>query len=130
MGSSASSPPPPTSQQHIRQQLFEAAIQGNEAQVKQLALQRADVNAVFGDYQITPLHMASNNGHQSVVDTLISHAANVNQGNRDGITPLYEACRYGHQLLAMQLIDHRADINVHNVYPITYQATLVTGHWR
>jgi ankyrin repeat protein len=107
MGSSAST------EQHNRQ-LYEGVRRGDIAQVKQLVVQRADVNAGISSDQYTSLDFACSNGHQEIVDILLEHAADVNQSNRFGNTPLHGASITGHRAIVASLIRHAADVNQGN----------------
>ena len=46
---------------------------------------------------MTPLNLASQNGHKEIVNALIEAGANVNKADNDGMTPLDMACCNGHK---------------------------------
>ena len=82
----------------LSQQLFEAAMFGNLAEVQEL-LGRPDVNVNHRDNRPppggtgnTPLGEAAFRGLTPIVQALLTHPGiNVNRGDRDGITPLNQA---------------------------------------
>ncbi len=55
----------------------------------------ADVNKARND-GVTPLFIASQNGHCDVVDALVGGGADVNKASNNGVTPLYIASEKGH----------------------------------
>ncbi|MCK5644078.1 MAG: ankyrin repeat domain-containing protein, partial [Gammaproteobacteria bacterium] len=71
----------------------------------------ADVN-VRNKYGVTPLMMASQNGHVEVVKLLLAAKANVNAVDKtDGVTPLLIASVKGHTEIVKLLIAAKADVN-------------------
>jgi ankyrin repeat protein len=52
----------------------------------------ADLN-IAENHGFTPLHLACDTGHESVVRMLIDGGADLNLANRRGRTPLHAACR-------------------------------------
>jgi ankyrin repeat protein len=53
----------------------------------------ADVNAVVGESQVTPLFCALQEGTPEVVELLLAHGADVEATHRSGWTPLWAAVR-------------------------------------
>ena len=78
------------------QALIVAACQGDEAEVRTLVSDGAEVNSADYD-QRTPLHLASCEGHLGVVSALIELGANVSCTDRWHCTPLDEARRKGNK---------------------------------
>ena len=95
-------------------ELMTAAWNGKIEDVKTLLDGGANVNAQFDDG--TPLHDASEKGHDKIVRLLISKGANVN-ANNIGHTPLHSALNYSfykngpHKKTVEALIENGADIN-------------------
>ena len=57
----------------------------------------------------TPLVLASMHGHETVVQLLLAHGADVNAQNLQGFTALYCATRYRFAKLRELLLQHGAD---------------------
>ena len=70
----------------------------------------ADVNAKAAD-GVTPLHIASENGHGAVVEALLAKGADLNATIADGVTPLYMASQNGHGAVVEALLAKGADMN-------------------
>jgi ankyrin repeat protein len=91
-----------------RTALHTAALFGNQAAVKWLLEQGANVNAAEqGAAQRTPLHNAAFKGHVEVVRTLLEHKANPFALNANQETPLFEALFYGQETVARIFHDQR-----------------------
>ncbi|CAG0903573.1 unnamed protein product, partial [Cyprideis torosa] len=69
----------------------------------------AEVNARDSLDQ-TPLHLATRDGHHSIVDLLLAHGADPNIRDEDKQTPLQSATRRGHQSIVDLLLAHGADV--------------------
>jgi len=65
---------------------------------------RADPNAAPDD-GTTPLFMAAQNGHESVVRALIGKGVNVNAARNDGTTPHLVATRWRHRGVVRALVE-------------------------
>ena len=63
--------------------------------VKALLKAHADVNRVNGN-EMTPLYLASREGHVEIVKTLLKARADVNRADKHGVTPLYLASKERH----------------------------------
>ncbi len=64
----------------------------------------------------TPLHIASNNSHLSIVELVISKGAKVNDKNKNGDSPILLASREGHLSIVELLISKGANVNDSNDY--------------
>ncbi|KAF8418711.1 ankyrin repeat-containing domain protein [Tirmania nivea] len=58
-------------------------------------------------YGNTPLHHASENGHQEIAKLLIERGADAAAANMYGNTPLHRASENGHQEIAKLLSTYR-----------------------
>lgn len=91
-------------------QLHQSCISGNVQQVLRLIDQGHPVN-IRDHAGWTPLHEASNHGHQDVVKVLLERGAAINdKGGKscDGITALHDACVNGCLEVIEVLLDHGA----------------------
>lgn len=91
--------------------LLDAARVGNRVIVAEALENGADIN--FKDTKSrAALHLASNNGHDGVVQTLLKFPlCEVDVRNEGGYTPLHLACRQGHAVVARMLLDHGAALD-------------------
>mmetsp|Transcript_45992 Transcript_45992/g.106962 ORF Transcript_45992/g.106962 Transcript_45992/m.106962 type:complete len:310 (+) Transcript_45992:88-1017(+) len=60
------------------------------------------------------LHIASQNGHLSTVERLISLGASVNAQNGKGQTPLHMSVEYDFYFVSKALLDAKADVDIEN----------------
>jgi len=97
----------------LDKQLIEASRVGNLVEVRDLLDQGVDVNAVT-EGNATPLHYASDKGHEAVVALLLDRGADVNAVNDYNDTPLHWASAKGHAAVAALLLDRGADVNAVN----------------
>jgi uncharacterized protein len=90
--------------------LAEAAMHEDNAAVRALIQQKADVNAGLPD-GATALHWAVNEDDLDTVSLLIQAGANVKAKDRYGFTPLYFASTNGSAAVIRMLLDAGADPN-------------------
>jgi ankyrin repeat protein/beta-lactamase regulating signal transducer with metallopeptidase domain len=93
-----------------------------------LIAHNADVNAKDNE-DFTPLHYAAQQGHEDVVEVLISKGANVNPTN-ECRKPLHWAVMRGHTSIVKLLIEKGADVNAEDCYsdvPLLYARTREIG---
>ena len=88
--------------------LVEAVKQNDDAAVRALLAEHADVNASEGD-GATALHWAVYGNDAEIVDLLIAAGAKVNVANDLLITPLYLASENGNEALVARLLESGAD---------------------
>ncbi|KAM3339052.1 ankyrin repeat domain-containing protein 54 [Capsicum galapagoense] len=74
----------------------------------------------------TALHMASANGHRSIVEYLIRNGADVNASNVEKNTPLHWACLNGHIEVVKSLILAGANVSALNSHERTPINEVVT----
>ncbi|KAL6841834.1 hypothetical protein ACP4OV_028346 [Aristida adscensionis] len=92
-----------------------------------VALFSAGVSLDSADSQgRTALHMASANGHLTVVEYLIKNGANVNATNLEKNTPLHWACLNGHIEVIKALISAGASVSALNSHEKTPMDEAVT----
>jgi len=90
--------------------IAEAAMHQDNAAVRSLLQQKADVNAVLPD-GATALHWAANEDDLDTVSLLIQAGANVKAKDRYGFTPLYFAATNGSAPVIRKLLEAGADPN-------------------
>ncbi|XP_078312028.1 uncharacterized protein LOC144618900 [Crassostrea virginica] len=79
--------------------------------IKRLIQKGADVN-LCNVRGLSPLYMASQNGHESTAKLLLDNGADVNLCTYDGRSPLWTACFEGHNSTAQLLLNKGADVNL------------------
>ena len=89
--------------------LHYAAFCGLHDVVEVLAISQQDVNSRNFNNGLTPLHLASREGHLDVARNLVEHGANAAAQDQFGSTPLHEASERGHLGLARFLVEHGAN---------------------
>jgi ankyrin repeat protein len=90
--------------------LIEAAKSANQAAVRVLLSQHADVNGQQGDGS-TALHFAADNDNVAIADMLIRAGARVDAANDLGATPLHLACENGSAAMVDHLLGAKANPN-------------------
>ena len=88
----------------------DAAMKGDQAAVRSLLAQKADVNAPQAD-GATALHWAAYRNDLAMADLLIAAGADVKTPNREGATPLYLASINGSPAMIEKLLKAGADAN-------------------
>ena len=88
----------------------QAAMNGDNAAVRALIDDKADVNTPLAD-GTTALHWVVRAGDVVTVDLLIRGGANVNRADRYGLTPLSIACSNADAAIVRKLLDAGADMN-------------------
>src|SRR5438093_8380769 len=96
----------------VRSEVADAAMRGDQAAVRTLLAQHADVNAPQAD-GATALHWAAYRGDKALADLLIRAGADVKAANREGATPLWLASVNGDAAIIAALISAGADPNEH-----------------
>ena len=98
--------------------------------IKLLIESGAEVNAADNN-GLTPLYVATQKGHERVVEYLLTHGAEVNVADKNGVTPLYVATQKSHERVVEYLLTHGAEVDAADNNGITslYVATQ-KGHER
>jgi ankyrin repeat protein len=91
--------------------LYDAADEGNIAQVVTLLDQSANVNAHHGETSQTSLIAAAAAGHEEIVRRLLDWGSAVNAINSFGETALTLAADGGHTAVVLALLDWGAEVN-------------------
>src|SRR4051794_2454243 len=91
-----------------RADVAEAAMRGDQAALRRLLQQKADVNAAQVDGS-TPLHWAVYHDDVASARLLIRAGARVDTQNREGITPIYMAAVYGSPAMIEALLKSGAN---------------------
>jgi ankyrin repeat protein len=90
--------------------LHYAAYCGLNDVVKVLSIEHPeDVHSQTFDYEATPLHLASQEGHVKVTRMLIERGSNTAAHNTHDETPLHGASEGGHVEVARLLVEHGAE---------------------
>ena len=95
----------------ILNELVDAVVAANEAQVQSAINHGADINAILhGD---SPLALAISHDRYAIARQLVAAGANVNQKALlyNGMSPLMQAASLGREKLAALLLDHGAEID-------------------
>ena len=88
----------------------DAAMRGDQAAVRSLIQQKADINVPQAD-GATALHWAVFHADKEMVDLLLRAGANPKAANREGATPLWLASMNGNASIVAELINAGADPN-------------------
>jgi ankyrin repeat protein len=88
----------------------DAAMQRNDAEVRSLLREGADVNLGQAD-GATALHWAAHHGDADLARLLLEAGADVFAANRNGSTPLWLAASRGDATMLETMLEHGADAN-------------------
>jgi ankyrin repeat protein len=95
--------------------LHYAALWGLHSIAEFLVIEHSqDVHSRGFTDNVTPLHLASNNGHVKVARFLLDRGADLTARNKSGETPLHLAALQGQEELACVLIEQGADLTAQN----------------
>ena len=90
--------------------VWQAAINGNEASVKKYIESGGNINAQ-NEFGATPLHIAANSGNLAIAKLLIAQEADLNLLYEESQTPLHLAAGGGHGRIIKLLLEGGADVN-------------------
>lgn len=90
--------------------LLDAALTGDFKSVRELTLQKADINEQTKD-GFTALALCVRSNHSETFNTLLAAGADVNVTSHDGFAPLTLAARHGHVDMVKGLLDSRAKLD-------------------
>lgn len=94
--------------------IFEAAVVGNTARVKELLEHHPDLISAYSPDGFTPLSMAAHFGNEETVKLLLDLGADVNARSKDGNlnnTVIHAAIMGNYEHIIQMLIQHGADVN-------------------
>jgi ankyrin repeat protein len=98
----------------VENELIQAARNGDLDQVRRL-LEEQGANVMAKTHHgETPLHLASKNGHNKVVNLLLEKGALINDKDKWGNTPLHWASSSGYEKVVAILLDKGALVNDKN----------------
>ena len=90
-----------------------AAVQEGHTDICGILLAHgSNVNEVDPDTKHTALHVAALQGHNALVEALLSWGAEVNPQNHGGFTPLHAASQEGHLRCVFTLLKAEASFNL------------------
>lgn len=92
-----------------------AAREGKLAEVKKLVEGGTNINAVYGDNSWTAVMEAAEEGHNEIVQYLLSKGADPNIVNKAKWTALMYAADQEYAEVAASLIAGKADVNIKNI---------------
>ena len=91
--------------------LHYATFCGVRSIVEVLTIGPQNVNSRNFDNELTPLHLASQQGHLDIARFLVEHRANLAAQDQFGSTPLHLASQSGHLDLTRFLVEHGANMS-------------------
>lgn len=98
--------------------LFRAASVGNEYAVINLLKQKVNVNTQQIE-NCTPVYIASQEGHLSIVKKLIEYGADIHLPREDNETPLSAAAKNGRMEIVKLLVELGSDVNIQGTHSFT-----------
>lgn len=96
-----------------------SAINNRKEVVQYLLSKGAEINAIGGDLQSTPLHWATRQGHLSMVVLLLNNGADASIFDGEGCNCLHLAAQFGHTAIVAFLISKGEEINATDVNGMT-----------
>ena len=108
-----------------RADVADAVMHGDQAALRRLVQQKADVNAAQVD-GATALHWAVYRDDVAAARLLLNAGASVDVQNREGITPLYMAAAYGHPAMIEMFL--KAGANATQLGPHGETLIMLSAH--
>ncbi len=91
--------------------LSSASDSNDEQSVTLLVGTGMNVNQTAGKKESTPLYLATQNGHEKVVEILVNNGSNVNLPNKRGVVPLHVASQNGLEKVVEILVNSGSNVN-------------------
>jgi ankyrin repeat protein len=105
---------------HLNEALVEASYRGNTAAVRYLLSRGANVDAAFGDLQVSALFAAADQGHTEIVKLLLEHSASIDAKTNTGQTALSQAASTDETgVVVSLLIAKGAAVNTRDILGMT-----------
>ena len=95
----------------LAEEIHDAAQQGDLTKIKRLLDNSPELLDARSENEKTPLHFASQGGHEEIVELLIAKGADVNARNNAEETALHYAAAFGHKEVMNLLIAKGAALN-------------------
>lgn len=93
---------------------YDMVAKGNVKGVKEVLKFNPKIVDTRYDNGVTPLLVASLNGHSDIVEVLINAGADVDAKDNAGVTPLIAAAYCGHAKTVKKLIEAKASLDMYN----------------
>jgi ankyrin repeat protein len=116
LGLAGPTKPAPAAPSGVNADLIAAAEKGDPAQVTKALENGAEVDTRDAR-QLTPLLIASHEGHADVVEVLLNKGSNPKLTDKYGSTAMHRAASQGRDAVIRALLDHGVDVNLRSGGP-------------
>jgi ankyrin repeat protein len=106
-----SHPQSETQDDDLKDQLFEASLEGDEETVRSLLGRGVDPSSTRNGQGANCLHAAAQNGHETIASLLVAHGADVRSQAPQGWTVLHSAAMGDSKAIVRLLVDHGAAVS-------------------
>ena len=113
----------------VQEGLFFSAANGNTDNLRCFIENEADIDACTEYRNLTPLMLASKNGHTNAVNVLLQYGANVALTDASGFTALHYACKWhGSPGVLSCLISNGADVDARSSFNPVFSIPSENGY--